>query len=170
MQIYLIGFMGTGKTSTGKELAKLTGRKMLDTDKLIVKQEGRSIPDIFDDLGESGFRDIETGVFEKLSTDKNEFVISCGGGAPLRKKNTDFMKKNGVVVRLTATAQSVYNRVKNDTNRPLLQSDDPMERIKSLMAEREDAYSAAADITISTDDKSPKQVASEVLSSLTKYR
>ncbi|HAP02831.1 MAG TPA: shikimate kinase [Lachnospiraceae bacterium] len=168
MQIYLIGFMGTGKTTTGRKLSKLTGKKLLDTDELIVEQEGRSISQIFAEDGEAGFREIETGVFKKLSTEEKEYIISCGGGAPLRETNVSYMKKNGVVIRLTATAETVYERVKNNTSRPLLKSPDPMQRIVSLMGEREEAYSSAADITIKTDGKTPDQVASEILSTLTK--
>lgn len=168
MQIYLIGFMGTGKTSTGKKLAKLMKRELLDSDDLIVKQEGMSIPEIFDRSGESGFREIETEVFRKLSEESGEYVVSCGGGAPLRAENVSLMRKNGRIIRLTATADTVYNRVKGDTGRPLLQSDDPLRRIKELMAEREQAYTAAADITVETDKKTPEEVAAQILETLTK--
>lgn len=168
MQIYLIGFMGTGKTSTGIELAKLMNRELLDSDDLIVKKEGKTIPDIFKEAGEEGFRKIETGIFRNLSQDDNNYIISCGGGAPLRSENVSFMKKNGVVVRLTATAETVFKRVKGDTKRPLLQSDDPMKRIIELMSQREDAYSDAADITVSTDGRTPYEVAVRVASALTK--
>lgn len=168
MQIYLIGFMGTGKTSTGIELAKLMDRELLDSDDLIVKQEGKTIPEIFAESGEEGFRNIETGIFRKLSQDGNNYIISCGGGAPLRKENVSLMRQNGRVVRLTATAETVYERVKGDTNRPLLLSEDPMKRIKELMNQREKAYSEAADITVSTDGRSPYEVASEVARILTK--
>lgn len=168
MQIYLIGFMGTGKTTTGRKLSRLTGKKLLDTDELIVKQEGRSISQIFAEDGEEGFREIETGIFKRLSDEKKEYIISCGGGAPLRSDNVSFMKKNGVVIRLTATAETVYERVKNNTSRPLLKSPDPMKRIVTLMGDREEAYSVAADITVATDGKTPEDVASEILSILTK--
>ncbi|MQN01602.1 MAG: shikimate kinase [bacterium LCO1.1] len=168
MQIYLIGFMGTGKTSTGEALSKLTGRELFDTDDLIVSQERKSITEIFKESGEEGFREIETGVFKKLSEKQGNSIISCGGGAPLREKNVSYMKKNGTVVRLTATAETVYDRVKGDTLRPLLQAKDPLERIKTLMNQREEAYSAAADITVETDDKTPEEVATIICESLTK--
>lgn len=166
--IYLIGFMGTGKTSTGKELSKLFNEKLLDTDELIVKEQKKTIPEIFDEAGEKGFREIETGVFKNLSEKNDSCVISCGGGAPLNPVNVSYMKKNGTVVRLTATASTVYDRVKDDTGRPLLRSEDPMKRITELMSEREGAYSKAADLTIETDGKTPEQVALQIYKTLTK--
>lgn len=168
MQIYLIGFMGSGKTSTGTELAKLMDRELLDSDELIVQQEGKSIPEIFAESGEEGFRKIETEIFRNLSQNDNDYIISCGGGAPLREENVALMRRNGRIVRLTATAQTVYDRVKGDDNRPLLQSDDPMKRIRALMSMRERAYSEAADITVSTDGRTPLMVATELARILTK--
>lgn len=168
MQIYLIGFMGTGKTSTGEALAKLLHRDMIDTDELIVKSEGKSIPQIFADSGEAGFREAETGIFRQLSEEEKEHIISCGGGAPLRAENVSYMKSNGIVIRLTASAETVFERVKDDHGRPLLESSDPLSRIRTLMAQREDAYAAAADITVGTDDRTPEEVAEDILSILTK--
>ncbi|MDY6352168.1 MAG: shikimate kinase [Lachnospiraceae bacterium] len=166
--IYLIGFMGCGKTSTGIELACLLGCPFLDTDQLIVDREGMSIPDIFAKEGERGFRKIETAVFRDLSGDTKDAVVSCGGGAVLRDENVILMKKSGRVIRLSADARTVYDRVKGDSNRPLLMSPDPLSRIRELMAEREEAYSRASDITVATDGLTPAEVASRILAVLTK--
>lgn len=168
MNIYLIGFMGTGKTSTGKVLSEMMNTRLLDTDELIVEQEKRSIPDIFREEGEAGFRNIEKGIFRKLSKDTSDYVISCGGGAPLSSENVSCMKKNGVVVRLLASPQTVYDRVKDDDGRPLLSSEDALSGIISLMKDRERAYREAADIAIDTDGRTPDEVAAEIVESLTK--
>ena len=163
--IFMIGFMGVGKTSTSRILSKKLGVKENDTDAMIVKQEKKSIAEIFADEGEEYFRKTETGIIDKLA-ELEPCIISCGGGMAMREVNVKKMKKIGKVVLLTATPETIYSHVKDSTNRPILNGNMNIPYIKKLMEERAPKYNAAADIVIETDGCTPSQVADKIIDSL----
>lgn len=150
--------MGAGKTVVGKELAKITGRKFVDTDELVEKKQGISIPAIFAAYGEDYFRELEHSVCRDIADMKNA-VISTGGGALTFQRNVDAVKKNSVVVFLDASFDIICRRVGNAKTRPLFK--DP-ENAKRLYDERKEKYIAAADIVINGDmaaRKTARQIA-----------
>lgn len=171
--IYLIGFSGTGKSHTGRLLAKKLGWELLDMDELITQKAGVPIIDIFE-LGESYFRQIEQDVLQGIAGLSNR-VISTGGGVPVNARNRAVLKSSGYVARLSASPETIYKRLrrsfrgKSDDNRgvirPMLQDDNeaPLDKIQGLLDLREPAYSEAADVTIETDGLNPEQVAEGVL-------
>ncbi len=161
-QIYLIGFMGTGKSSVSRALGKRTGNLVLDLDAEIVKKAGKSIPEIFADEGEESFRELETEVLRTYAY-SSPAIIACGGGTILKDENIEIMKETGVIILLTATPATVLKRVAHDKNRPLLQGKKSIEGITELMDARLPRYEKAADISIATDDLTTKQIASEIL-------
>lgn len=160
--IILIGFMGCGKTSVGIKLSYHMRRPMLDTDKLIEKDEGRTISEIFETDGEGCFRDLETQCLKKLIATADKQIISVGGGLPVREENHALLKELGTVVYLRAMAETIYERVKHDTTRPLLQGDDPKQKIRSLMEQRAAVYEKAADIIIDVDGKDFDDITDEI--------
>jgi len=159
--IVLIGFMGTGKTEVGRILAKKLGYKLIDADTEIEKEQKMTITEIFKQYGESKFRDIEADVIRRLSVIKN-IIISTGGGAVLRQENIDNLRKNGVIVCLAASPETILKRTSRNTNRPLLQVENPLQKIKDLLEFRKPYYDKA-DIMIDTEGKSPLQVAEEII-------
>lgn len=167
--IVLIGFMGTGKSTIARELAKTRQMNIVEMDEEIVRRRGKSIADIFKEEGEEYFRDLETALLKELQTKENQ-VISCGGGAVLREENVRVMKKNGCVVLLTALPQTIYERVKNNTDRPILQGNMNVEYIASLMEKRREKYEKASDIVIATDGKNVSQICEEMLQKLAESR
>ena len=167
--IVLIGFMGTGKSTIARELAKTHQMNIVEMDEEILRRRGKSIADIFKEEGEEYFRDLETALLKELQTKENQ-VISCGGGAVLREENVRVMKKNGRVVLLTALPQTIYERVKNNTDRPILQGNMNVEYIASLMEKRREKYEKAADIVIATDGKNVSQICEEMLQKLAESR
>ena len=167
--IVLIGFMGTGKSTIARELAKTRQMNIVEMDEEIVRRRGKSIADIFEEEGEEYFRDLETALLKELQTKENQ-VISCGGGAVLREENVRVMKKNGCVVLLTALPQTIYERVKNNTDRPILQGNMNVEYIASLMEKRREKYEKASDIVIATDGKNVSQICEEMLQKLAESR
>ena len=148
--IALIGFMGTGKTTVSKALSKITGFKEIDVDAYIVEQQGRSIGDIFEKEGEEYFRKLETEALRDISAQTGQ-IISCGGGAVLKDENVDILKEKGVIVLLTATPETIFERVKDHTHRPILNSDMSLEHVKELMTQREPRYQKVADVKIGVD-------------------
>lgn len=160
--IVLIGFMGVGKSAVSSYLRKNYGMDRIETDQIIAKREQMTIPEIFERYGEEYFREKETALLTELQNRKNA-VISCGGGAALREKNVAEMKKNGRVVLLTAAPETIYERVKNSSNRPLLAGRKSVEGIKELMEARRKKYEAAADIIIKTDNKKISEVCEELM-------
>ncbi|MDD6810807.1 MAG: shikimate kinase [Lachnospiraceae bacterium] len=161
--IILIGFMGCGKSTVGIKLSYRMRRSMLDTDKLIEKEEGRTISEIFATDGEVYFRDLETKCLKNLiQTEKNR-IISVGGGLPIRKENHILLKQLGTVVYLRASAETIYERVKNDTTRPLLQGENPKEKIENLMEQRLVIYEQAADVIIDVDGKDFDTILDEII-------
>jgi shikimate kinase len=163
--IVLVGFMGAGKTVTSAVLALRLGMSRLSTDDQIVKEEGRSINDIFSQDGEAYFRDIESKVVHDFSNGANS-VIDCGGGVVLRKENVEELKKNGMVFYLKTSPDVIYARVKNDKHRPLLKAADPLAVIKNLLAQRALFYEKA-DYIVVTDDKTPEEVAENIIEIVT---
>lgn len=163
--IVLTGFMGTGKSAVGKILSEELSFTPIDSDSIIEKEQQTSIADIFRDYGEAVFRDIEEEVISRLS-DLENVIIATGGGVVLRKVNMDKLRKKGVIVCLTAEAETILKRVENDGERPLLQTDNPLQKIKELLIIREPYYKNA-DIFINTEGKSPEDIAAEILNNLT---
>ncbi len=159
--IVLTGFMGTGKTAVGKELARLLNMKLIDVDTQIEKSEKMTINEIFKQFGEPRFREIETEMITKLSKDKNS-IISTGGGAVLKQENMDILRGNGVIICLTATPETILSRTSNSNDRPLLQVENPLERIKGLLDFRKPFYERA-DVMIDTEGKTPLQIAEEII-------
>lgn len=160
--VILIGFMGSGKTTVGLRLSYRLRRSVTDTDKEIEKEEKRSISDIFASDGEAYFRDKETACLRKLLNSGRNQIISVGGGLPLREENRALMSRLGQVFYLRASAQTIYDRLKNDTTRPLLRGDDPQGRIRTLLSERDVYYTEAADVIIDVDGKNFEQILSEI--------
>ena len=159
--IVLTGFMGTGKTAAGRELSHILDWKLIDVDGEIVRSKEMSISEIFSIFGEPVFRDIETEMIREVSVRKN-VIISTGGGAVLRKENIDMLRKNGIIVNLCATAETVLQRTSGSAERPLLQVENPIGRIRELLEARNPFYQNA-DVLIDTDCKSPLQIAGEIL-------
>jgi shikimate kinase len=139
--IILCGFMGTGKSTIGRIVASRLGWQFVDTDQVIETRQGKSIKEIFDQAGESAFRQLETDLCKELAT-WTKHVIATGGGMVLRPENRDLLKQAGIVVCLEASAEEIYRRLQHATNRPLLSSPDPQQRIKELLAARAEAYGA----------------------------
>lgn len=164
--IILIGFMGSGKTTTGISLSYRLQCTLSDTDKMIEKREGRSISEIFAAEGEDYFREKETELLRKLREEKARQIFSVGGGTPLRAENRKLLGGLGTVVYLKVSPETVYERLKGDTTRPLLQGEDPMERIRELLGEREEIYTEAADIVVESDGKKPAQIVDEIAARL----
>ena len=161
MNISLVGFMGTGKTSAGKLVAKKLGMKYVDTDEVVEENAGMKVSDIFSNFGEPYFRDLEAKAVKQVSERDNQ-VISCGGGVVLRDENVKNLKRGGPVICLAASPEAVFERVKHETHRPLLKVPDPKERIRELLAERAPHY-AKADHSIDTTELSVEQVAAKII-------
>jgi shikimate kinase len=159
--IVLTGFMGTGKTAVGKTLARKLGYTLIDVDAEIEKEQKTTIANIFKEHGEPKFREIESEVIKKLSEIENA-VISTGGGAVLRQENMDNLRKNGVIVCLMASPETILKRTCNNNDRPLLQVEDPLQKIKELLEFRKPYYEKA-DIMIDTNEKSPAEVAEKII-------
>ncbi|MBO5623321.1 MAG: shikimate kinase [Butyrivibrio sp.] len=165
--IILEGFMGSGKTTVSEILSDRLGLELMDTDATIEDTEGRSISSIFREDGEEAFRDMETELLTMIAGDHlRDMVISLGGGMPVREKNRELLKESGKVVYLKASPETIYERVKGDTTRPLLQGEDPLLRIKELMDGRSDVYDEAADLIIDTDNKTPDEICDEIIREL----
>lgn len=160
--IYLIGFMGTGKSTVTKELVARTQAKCIEMDELIEEQQKMAITDIFEKYGENYFRDLETDLLRALGKEEH-LVVSCGGGSVLRDENAALMKENGRIVLLTATPETVYERVKHCTNRPVLNGNMNVEYIKGLMEKRRARYESVADICVATDGRTIDEICTEIL-------
>lgn len=160
--IVLIGFMGTGKSTVSETLSSLFQMKIVEMDQEIVQQEGMTIPEIFSKYGEEYFRNCETQLLKDLQERQN-VIISCGGGTPLRECNVIEMKKNGKVILLTARPETIWSRIKDNTDRPLLNGNMNVEYIKGMMEQRREKYYAAADIIVETDGKTIKEICQEIV-------
>lgn len=154
----LMGFMGAGKTTVGKELAKATDCEFIDTDERIEMEQGRKISAIFSTEGESAFRDMETDLLKRLQEQKEGFVLSIGGGMPVREENRALLRNLGTVVYLKTSKEEIIRRLSGDTNRPLLQGGALEEKVTSLMNAREQIYMETAHKDVLTDGKTPLEL------------
>jgi shikimate kinase len=159
--IVLIGFMGTGKSSVGKQLAKKMNRLWVDVDNKIEEETKLKISEIFEKKGEPYFRDLERAAIEQVARGKN-LVITTGGGAVLDDTNRANLKKNGIVIALWAMPETIYKRVKESRHRPLLKGEDMKASIEKLLETRRSRYEEA-DKKFDTDGKTAQQVADEIL-------
>ena len=150
--IVLIGFMGTGKTSIGRRLSMQLRMRYVDTDDVIERDSGRRISDIFSEDGEAIFRELESEAVRKVS-ELDNYVISTGGGVVLKEANMVELRRNGIIFSLTATAEEIYQRVRHQSHRPLLQTPDPLTKIRSMLEERHPYY-AKADYMVETTGRS----------------
>ncbi len=165
--IFLIGFMGAGKSTISSTLHDVFAMDVIEMDQLISERNGMSISEIFAANGEEYFRNEETNLLIEIQSRKN-VIISCGGGVPMRDINVQEMKKSGKIVLLTASPETILNRVKESHDRPLLENNKNVEFIADLMEKRKPRYEAAADIIINTDNKSALQICEEVITSVKK--
>lgn len=163
--VYLIGFMGSGKSTIGSLAAKMAGVPFLDTDKIIEQEQKKAIADIFKDNGEQYFRDLETQVLKQLSARKRG-VVSCGGGIVLREENIKIIKESGTLILLKASPATILERVRYSTSRPKLNGNMNLEYISAMMEERQPYYDRAGAIGIETDTKSVRVIAKEILNFL----
>lgn len=161
--IILIGFMGCGKTSVGIRLSYALKRTIIDTDKWIEKKQGMAISEIFARQGEEAFRQMETQCLQELIATENGRIISTGGGLPVREENHTFLKQLGRVYYLKVTPETVYERLKGDTTRPLLQGDDPKAKINELLSFREPLYEKCADFVIEVSGKSFDEIIAQIV-------
>lgn len=165
-RIVLMGFMGAGKTTIGKRLAKSLGCSFLDTDEMIEKEQNRKISEIFEKDGEDAFRDMETALLKRLKQSNEMFVLSIGGGMPVREENREILREIGKVIYLKTSKEEIIRRVSGDKNRPLLQGGSLEEKVTSLMNAREQIYIETAHQEFFTDGKSPLQIALELKKAL----
>jgi shikimate kinase len=162
MNLVLMGFMGVGKSVTGKILSEKLLRNFFDTDTLIEQKIGLSINTIFEKFGEKEFRQAESEVIRILSQE-DSFIISCGGGVVLNPENVKLLGKKGIIVNLYASPEVIYDRIKSDFTRPLLKRENPLDEIRRLLELRKEVYSDC-DYAFNTDRLTPHQVANNILS------
>ena len=160
--IILVGFMGTGKTVVGQALASALGFKYIDTDLMVEAEAKKSIPEIFNTEGEPAFRKYEKQAIQMITHLKG-YVVATGGGAVMMDENIAAMKKAGLLICLYATPEVIFERTRHDNYRPLLQTHDPMKRIKSLLNIRMPQYKKA-DHLIDTSDLSVDKVVEKIIS------
>lgn len=163
MNLILCGMMGAGKTTIGIKIAELTGRRWYDTDGLIVDKHGK-ISDIFEYYGEAYFRKLETEIVADLAQ-KDDLVISTGGGLVLKKENNALLQEKGKIVFLRAQLETLSKRLKVDGERPLLQTsaENLQDRLARLMKERSPVYEHVADYIVDVDGKTPEEIAKEII-------
>ena len=160
--IFLIGFMGCGKSTVAAKLNQMYGMHVVEMDQEISKRQKMSIPEIFEQYGEEYFRNLESALLEEIATGSGQ-VVSCGGGVVLREDNVAEMKKCGHIVLLTAKPENVLTRVQKDDNRPILKGRKTVEDIQTLMEARREKYEGAADIVVATDDKNIAEICDEII-------
>lgn len=160
--IFLIGFMGAGKSTISDYLKNVLAMDVVEMDQCIVERQGMSISDIFETYGEEYFRELETNLLIEMQSRSN-VVVSCGGGVPMRERNVVEMKKNGRVVLLTAKPETILERVKDNHDRPLLENNKNVSFIADLLEKRREKYEAAADIVVETDGKSELEICEELI-------
>ena len=160
--VFIVGPMGAGKSSIGRQLALMLGYLFVDSDQEIESRTGADIPWIFDVEGEEGFRQREEVVIDQLTQDSN-IVLATGGGSIIRKKNRSCLAERGVVVYLKVSLEQQLKRTAKDKNRPLLQTQNPREVLEQLISVRGPLYEEIADFVLDTNSRSVKEVAKEIV-------
>ncbi|BDS05582.1 shikimate kinase [Oceaniferula spumae] len=164
--IVLVGFMGCGKSTLGRVLNQKLSYPMTDTDQVIEEQTGRSVAEIFESDGEEGFRELETRLLKSmLSSECNHHIISTGGGMILRPENRQLLRQLGFVVWLYCSPEETYSRTSRNSNRPLLQCEDPMAVINKMLTERSPMYEETAHLKISTSGLEFDEISCGILES-----
>lgn len=163
--IILVGPMGSGKTTIGRQLAKQLHRDFFDSDHEIENKTGANIPLIFELEGEGGFRKRETAMLDFL-TQKDGIVLATGGGAVISKENRNMLRQRGRVIYLSATIEQLWDRTRLDKNRPLLQTENPRDKIEALLEQRDPLYREVADIIIDTGNGNVKSTLQQIQSRL----
>lgn len=159
--IYLVGFMGVGKSTVGKRVARILNYSFVDSDQMIEKLVGKTIPEVFADEGETAFRRYEREFIDSGHT-AGGVVVSCGGGLVVQEGMLEKLKSKGVVICLFASVESIISRTQRSSHRPLLNVDDPEARIRELFVEREPIY-MNSDVCISTEGRPVQEVVKHVL-------
>lgn len=167
--IFLVGLMGAGKSTVGKQLARRLKLDFYDSDRVIVERTGVPIATIFEIEGEQGFRDRETDVLEELSQ-YSGCVIATGGGSLMRSENVEIIKSAGQLIYLRASAEKLYTRIKHDKARPLMQTEHPLQTLRDLLTEREPTYLGASDIVIRTANQKVGVILHRIEQALKKER
>ena len=163
MKIFLIGMMGSGKSSVGELLSKSLDLKFIDIDQVIQKEEGDTINDIFKKKGETYFREIETIKLKKI---KDFAIVSCGGGIIKKENNRKFIKKSGITFYLKAKVETLEKRLINDKKRPLIDKNDLKKSLEKIYYERKNLYKNCANFTIQTDDTSLNDICDLIIEKL----
>lgn len=163
--IILIGPMGSGKSTIGNIIARRLHREFQDSDHFIEERTGVDIARIFDVEGEKGFRDRETNALSELLSENNR-VIATGGGSVLRRQNQQLLKQQGYIVFLDTTVNQQMQRLQRDKKRPLLQTENPRERLESLLLERRPIYLDLADLAVKTDKRMARRLAADIINQL----
>jgi shikimate kinase len=160
VNLYLVGFMGTGKSAVGRLVTRRLGMTLIDSDTAIEKRYGGPIREIFEKEGEERFRELEKEFIEKGHSEEG-CVVACGGGLVIQPGMLDLLKTRGVVICLLASAESILRRTKGNKNRPLLNVEDPLEAIRKMLAKREPIYRKAGTLVL-TDNRSLTEISSHV--------
>jgi len=159
--IFIVGPMGAGKSTVGRQLAEALAFEFKDSDQEIQRRTGVDIPTIFEYEGEEGFRNRERQVIDELSQESS-IVLATGGGAVLRPDNRQDLTSRGVVIYLHCSPEQQYSRTSRDRNRPLLHTEDPLARLRELMEERDPLYRQVADFVVSTERRGTSSVVKEI--------
>lgn len=162
-KLVLIGYMGAGKSTIGRALAEQMQIPFLDMDTLIEEKQGRCISDIFAQEGEAYFRELETAYLKELLEQKEEGVLSAGGGLPLRKENRELLRQMGYTVYLQVSKETVLERLEGDKSRPLLQVADKEEKIAKMIQNRHPIYLETADFTVVVDGREVDTIVQEIV-------
>jgi len=163
MNIALFGFMGVGKSEVGRLIAQRLGLTFVDLDDMVMNRAGKSIAAIFEEDGETRFRELEMAITEEVSARSGQ-VIACGGGTVLNSENLKNIRKNSVMILLTADPETILKRIERDgDSRPLLKVPNRLERIRTLFSVRNSRYLEAADMVVETSHRMSEEVAEDIL-------